>query len=100
MLRGGGGGYREWKSIRIIKNTDYTKEALLARDMDFDRVELYISQIMDKITITKIPIIGNKFKTDVGLMLKNFYRHPGTNMYNTMKEGGRDTYKQLVFQKK
>tara|TARA_Y100000389_G_scaffold33593_2_gene28630 strand:- start:2668 stop:3753 length:1086 start_codon:yes stop_codon:yes gene_type:complete len=91
--------YIESKDMKLLKNTDYTKEALLARDMDYDRVELYISQIMDKITITKIPVIGNKFKTDVGLMLKNFYRHPGTNMYNTMKKDGRDSYKQLVFQK-
>jgi len=83
--------------MKLISSKDYTKEAILARDLDAERVELYIKAIKDNLWISKIPGTSH-FINKTMLLLKNFYRHPGTELYNNMVSG-RDTYKQHVFHK-
>lgn len=91
----------EGNGMELLKSTDYTNEAIRARDMDAERVDLYWKQLASKIWLTQLPVIGTKFVQECGLLLKNFYRHPGTELYKTMTASPRiDSYKQLIFQKK
>ena len=90
--------YLETKNVELIENYDYTEGAIKARNLDKERVELYCDAIYRKLLCTKVPKLGKNFRNKTEIMLKNFYRHPGTNLYNTMVNRT-DTYKHLVFQK-
>jgi ubiquinone/menaquinone biosynthesis C-methylase UbiE len=83
--------------MKLISSEDYTKEAIEARDLEAKRVELYIDAIKDKLWVSKIPG-SSSFIQKTMLLLKNFYRQPGTELYNEMVSGI-DTYKQHVFHK-
>nr|QFG74939.1 MAG: methyltransferase domain protein [Megaviridae environmental sample] len=83
--------------LSLLNSVDYTKEAILARDLDKERVELYISSIRKHLWLSKIPG-SSSFIDKIMLLLKNFYRDPGTDLYNEMVNG-RDTYKQHIYKK-
>jgi hypothetical protein len=46
----------------------------------------------------RIPVIGSKKRIEAEVALKNFARHPGTNLYQNMKTR-RDTYRVALFEK-
>ncbi|MBL8783322.1 MAG: class I SAM-dependent methyltransferase [Deltaproteobacteria bacterium] len=77
---------------------DVTAEAILARDQDKARVEAYVEQCLKKFHGFKIPVVGKKKRREAELALKNFYRHPGTNLYDTMVNGT-DTYRVVMAEK-
>jgi len=84
--------------IQVREVHDVTKEAILARDQDKARVDAYVEQCLSKFHGFKIPFVGKKKRREAELALKNFYRHPGTNLYDTMINGT-DTYRVVLAQK-
>jgi len=77
---------------------DVTTEAIRARDEDHGRVEAYVTACLERFHGFRIPFLGRRRRREAELALKNFYRHPGTNLYATMKNGT-DSYRVAAFQK-
>ena len=75
-----------------------TQEAIKARDEDRARVDAYVEQCLSRFHGFKIPVVGKRRRMEAELALKNFYRHPGTNLYDTMI-ARTDTYRVNAFQK-
>ena len=73
------------KSIGLeeVQVHDVTKEAVRARDLDEARAEAYVRQAIDKYYGFRIPVLGSKRSVEAEQALKNFFRHPGTNLYTT-----------------
>jgi precorrin-6B methylase 2 len=88
------------KSIGMMEVAvhDVTKEAILARDLDEPRAEAYVKQCLKKFPAFRIPVLGKRRAREAGQALRNFFRHPGTNLYQNMVDGT-DTYKVACFQK-
>lgn len=84
--------------MKQIETRDVTPEAVVARDEDKNRVDTYVSHCIDSFHGFRIPLLGNKRRTEAELAMKNFYRNPGTNLYENMKNGT-DSYKVVLFQK-
>jgi hypothetical protein len=84
--------------LRRVEVRDVTAQAIQARDEDHARVEAYVAQCLDRFHGFKIPFVGKRRRREAELALKNFYRHPGTNLYETMKDGT-DSYRVVAFQK-
>jgi ubiquinone/menaquinone biosynthesis C-methylase UbiE len=90
--------YLESIGMKRVEVCDVTKEAIAARDQDKPRADAYIEECLKKSWGFRIPVYGAKKRTDARLAMMNFYRNPGTNLYNTMVNGS-DTYKVVAFQK-
>jgi SAM-dependent methyltransferase len=84
--------------MELCEVRDVTKEAVVARDEDEARVEAYVNQCLDKFHGFRIPFLGTKKRVEAGFAMKNFYRHPGTNLYANMKDGT-DSYKVALLRK-
>ena len=81
-----------------VEVRDVTPEAIVARKKDQRRVQAFVDQALDRFVGFRIPVLGPKKRVEAGLALKNFYRDPGTNLYNDM-ETLADTYKVVLFRK-
>lgn len=90
--------YLESIGMKKLEVRDVTKEAVVARDQDKARVDAYVDHCIGSFHGFKIPILGDQRKTEAELAMKNFYRNPGTRLYENMKDGT-DTYKVVLFQK-
>jgi precorrin-6B methylase 2 len=92
--------FKYLKSIgmKLIQSDDVTKEAIIARDDDESRTTTYVERCLNKFWGFHIPVVGAKRRGEAGIALKNFFRHPGTNLYNNMVDGT-DTYKVVLLQK-
>lgn len=90
--------FLESVGMKQIQVHDVTKEAVRARDLDTPRVEAYVEQCLNKFYGFRVPLIGKKRRFQAGQALKNFYRHPGTNLYEKMTNGT-DSYRVALFQK-
>jgi SAM-dependent methyltransferase len=84
--------------MKQIEVRDVTKEAVIARDEDKRRVDLYVDAATRTFHGFRLPGIGNKRRQEAELAMKNFYRNPGTKLYTNMKDGT-DSYKVVLFQK-
>jgi len=84
--------------MKQIEVRDVTKEAVIARDEDKRRVDLYVDAAINSFFGFRIPVLGNKKRAEAEFAMKNFYRNPGTNLYRKMTDGT-DTYKVGAFQK-
>lgn len=84
--------------IEVKEVHDVTPEAITARDLDRARVDAYVEQCLSRFHGFKIPFLGKKKRREAELALKNFYRHPGTNLYDTMVNRT-DTYRVVLAQK-
>ena len=84
--------------LRKVDVHDVTAEAIQARDEDKARVDAYVEQCLSRFGGFKIPFVGKRRRLEAELALKNFYRHPGTNLYATMIDGT-DSYRVSAFQK-
>lgn len=82
--------------VQVVR--DVTPQAIEARDQDKARVEAYVEQCLARFYGFKIPFLGKKKRREAELALKNFYRHPGTNLYDTMVNGT-DSYRVVLAQK-
>lgn len=90
--------YLESIGMKRIEVRDVTSEAVLARDLDKARVEAYVEHCLQSFYGFRIPVAGNRRRSEAELAMKNFYRNPGTRLYANMKDGT-DTYKVALFQK-
>ena len=84
--------------MKPIEIKDVTPEAITARDEDRVRVDAYVRQAIEKFPAFKIPVIGAPKALEAELAMKNFYRNPGTNLYQEMVIGT-DSYKVVLWQK-
>lgn len=84
--------------MKVGEVKDVTAEAIAARDQDAARVQSYIDQSLDRFYGFNIPILGRQKRELAEIALKNFYRNPGTDLYDTMVTG-RDMYKVIAAQK-
>lgn len=90
--------YLESIGMRVIEKRDVTPEAITARDEDTQRAIAYVDQCCEKFWAFRIPVLGRIKRDQAEIALKNFYRHPGTNLYANM-EDRTDTYKVVLVQK-
>lgn len=90
--------YLESIGMKRMEVRDVTKEAVVARDQDKARVDAYVAHCIGSFHGFKIPILGDQRKVEAELAMKNFYRNPGTRLYENMVDGT-DTYKVVHFQK-
>ena len=84
--------------MKLVESRDVTKEAIKARDQDEPRAEAYVKSVLGKYWGFKIPVYGTKKRQEARMAIMNFYRNPGTNLYDTMIDR-RDTYKVNLLQK-
>jgi ubiquinone/menaquinone biosynthesis C-methylase UbiE len=84
--------------MKQLEVRDVTKEAVRARELDKARVDAYVDHCISSFRGFKLPVIGKKRHLEAELAMKNFYRNPGTNLFDTMIDGT-DTYKVVLFQK-
>ncbi|MFT5458814.1 MAG: SAM-dependent methyltransferase, partial [Myxococcota bacterium] len=90
--------YLETVGMRQVEVHDVTEEAVRARQLDEARVDVYVEQCLARFHGFKIPVLGKKRRRQAELALKNFYRHPGTRLYEKMTDGT-DSYRVALFQK-
>jgi SAM-dependent methyltransferase len=84
--------------MRPVEICDVTEEAIAARDQDKRRVQAYVDACLAKFHGFRIPVLGRRKEVEARMAMKNFYRDPGTNLYDTMVNRT-DTYKVVCFQK-
>jgi ubiquinone/menaquinone biosynthesis C-methylase UbiE len=84
--------------IKKVEERDVTLEAIQARDEDAGRADAYVEQCVEKFWGFRIPHLGQKRRFDAEIALKNFFRQPGTNLYERMVDRT-DTYKVVLLQK-
>lgn len=84
--------------MEVREVCDLSQEAITARDEDKGRVEAYVRQAIAKFPAFRLPFIGAKKRVEAELAMKNFYRNPGTNLYQEMVTGV-DSYKRITLQK-
>jgi len=81
--------------IELRESRDVTAQAIAARDEDHARVEAYVAQCLARFHGFKIPVLGTRRRREAEQALKNFFRHPGTNLYDTMVNGT-DSYRVVL----
>jgi ubiquinone/menaquinone biosynthesis C-methylase UbiE len=77
---------------------NHTKGAILARDEDKERVDMYVDYLLGNFPVMNVPYFGSKCHHVCDMLIKNFYRHPGTALYKKM-ETGYDSYMHLCNKK-
>lgn len=84
--------------MKQVEVRDVTREAVLARDEDRARVDTYVRHCIESFHGFRIPLLGDRRRREAELAMKNFYRNPGTTLYENMTNGT-DSYKVVLFQK-
>jgi ubiquinone/menaquinone biosynthesis C-methylase UbiE len=84
--------------LKVIEVCDVTKEAVLARDQDRARADAFVEQCLSRFHAFRIPSLGAARRLEARLAMENFFRNPGTNLYQNMTNGT-DTYKVVLLQK-
>lgn len=82
-----GDAYLPTAGFEKVFETNHTKGAVVARDQDFERVELAIRQLIQPYVVMQLPHFGPRCHTVAERLIANFYRHPGTAMYLKMTTG-------------
>jgi len=77
---------------------DVTDEAILARKQDKVRADHYVDSVLDRMWGFRIPLFGTRKRVEARQAMLNFYRNPGTRLYDRMVERV-DTYKVVCMQK-
>jgi len=95
---GGGPTARCCHGFRQVLNENVTKGAVQARELDAPRVDAFVQSLADKFFVFRM--LGRQATCTKAseLLIKNFYRHPGTALFNTMVSG-HDSYCRHVYQK-
>lgn len=90
--------YLESIGMKMIHNEDVTAEAIVARQKDEGRAEAFVEACLANFHALKMPKYGKVRRDQAELALKNFYRHPGTRLFEKMVDGT-DSYRSVLFQK-
>lgn len=73
--------------FELVNNYNWTIGAIQARDEDFDRVEMALDQLIGQYAVMKVPYFGPRCELVSNRLIANFYRHPGTALYEKMVTG-------------
>jgi len=92
-----GAAYLESVGFQPCGLRNHTLGAVQARDEDAARVNMFVNHLLEHFYAIQMPWFGSRCGTVVDLLIKNFYRHPGTQLYNKMVSGY-DSYMQYCFQ--
>jgi len=92
------GDYLPTAGFELVHSKNHTKGAVIARDEDFDRVELALDGMLSPYHALKLPYYGERCKTVIKLLIANFFRHPGTALYLKMTTGF-DSYMHQAWKK-
>jgi SAM-dependent methyltransferase len=84
--------------LKLIEVADVTKEAVVARDLDRARADAFVEQCLSRFGAFRIPAIGPARRLEARFAMENFFRNPGTNLYQNMVNGT-DTYKVVLLHK-
>ena len=84
--------------MKLVEVCDVTDNGVQARDEDEGRCDAYVEQCLDAFYGFRVPLLGSKKRLEASQAMKNFYRNPGTRLYDDMKTR-RDTYKVALLQK-
>ena len=87
------------RGFSLVLNENVTKGAIIARDLDAPRVNAFWDAWSDSMLVSKIFGTTSLCGRTLEMLVKNFYRHPGTALYNTMVTG-HDSYCRHVYKKK
>jgi len=90
--------YLDSIGVKQLETRDVTAEAVAARDQDQPRVEAFVNHCLNSFWGFRIPVLGRMRRHEAERAMKNFYRNPGTRLYENMKDGT-DTYRVSCFQK-
>lgn len=96
---GDGAKYLQANGFEACGSKNVTDRAILARDQDTDRVNSFLNQMLDGYPVFSTPLVGAPCRHTVDRMVKNFYRHPGTDLYERMVVGA-DSYMNLCHRMK
>ncbi len=84
--------------MALVDSCDVTEEAIAARGQDKDRADDYVDKVLERMWGFRIPRFGTKKRVEARQAMLNFYRNPGTRLYDRMVERV-DTYKVVCFKK-
>ena len=84
--------------LEVLEVEDVTEEAVIARDEDAARIDVYIEQALDMFPAFRTPFLGARKRNEAALAMKNLCRDPGTRLYDDMKTRA-DTYKVVLARK-
>jgi len=71
-----------------VSETNHTHGAIIARDLDKERVDLAIYELTHgQYPVMKLPYFGDRCFMVAERLIANFYRHPGTALYKKMVSG-------------
>jgi SAM-dependent methyltransferase len=84
--------------MKVENVREVTDQAIRARDEDEGRVNAYVERCLDSFGAFRIPFVGPRRRAEAKSAMKNFYRNPGTSMYDKMKDGT-DSYRVVVARK-
>jgi len=84
--------------MTTVEVRDVTDEAIAARTQDKVRADHYVDTVLDRMWGFRIPRFGAKRRVEARQAMLNFYRNPGTRLYDRMVERV-DTYKVVCMQK-
>ncbi|HEX7413814.1 MAG TPA: class I SAM-dependent methyltransferase [Bacteroidia bacterium] len=90
--------YLKTIGMNLLEVEDVTELAIQARDEDAPRANKYVEDCLDRFIGFRIPVLGARRRREAGAALKNFFRSPGTRLYENMKDRS-DTYKVVLMQK-
>jgi SAM-dependent methyltransferase len=90
--------FLEGLGMKAVEVCELTKEAIAARDQDKRRADNYVDEILKRMWGFRVPIFGAKKRAEARQATLNFFRNPGTRLYETMKTRTH-TYKCVCFQK-
>jgi len=81
-------------------SVDLTDAAIEARDQDAGRVELFMQQLLNTYPVLSpaFPLVGQGCRNTLEMLIKNFFRHPGTDLYERMVVRA-DSYMNLCHRK-
>ena len=84
--------------MKLVEVRDVTSDAVRARDEDRSRVDSFVDFALARFPAFRFPLFGSKKRQQAEVAMKNFYRNPGTNLYEKMRNGT-DSYKVVALQK-
>lgn len=82
----------------LVDNFNHTAGAVVARDEDKPRVDMILTQLLDKYPVMELPYFGPRCRKVSERLIANFYRHPGTALYLNMVTGF-DSYMHQAWRK-
>ena len=90
--------YLKTIGMNMLEVEDVTDLAIQARDEDAPRADKYVEDCLNRFIGFKIPVLGARRRQQAKEGLRNFFRSPGTRLYENMKDRS-DTYKVVLMQK-